>query len=598
MWNVTLFYNTGLNTMNVLDSPEKLSNVGSVDVPALDILQGEGLSYVSVRAKRAQVKNADYMRLTDTESGDVFYYAVNSFNATSVDVQRLNITLDALMTLAHHTRGIHNIKFLDGVVERHHVSSTQDVYGAYTEHDPLMVPSKELVFDEEHLFMDTSGNYTRILECTGKINKATNEAVTFEDKKTKGKCTAPVPIPALESGDGTKVAFGANKSNYDTLSTAYYDRDDKAVNEGLKIARGLGIEGGTILNSVRIPSSMITVTKNNGHINVIVGKNEEQASKIRFEYANVHNKRVLYGQLNTIELISVASGVRMSFKPEDLYDGSGGSLSVIQSVDPRVDGRPYYRFKFYKGKSANLHEFFQNAVAGMEWANEPLIYTGQSGSTLTEMRYNTSMDIANMNYSNDRKGIAADQFIDHVNTWSGMAGDMFGAGMNGGMPNPIKALQSGLSHLSDVVALTGRDTMRDFAKGRLEDEYKANANRELQEMKIATTIQAPDLHFPRSTSIRDYLGNGVYVLRYKPQESDIIKLDKILTMYGYKDTKALEGTDFSNRSKFNFVKASGVSIGGKLPRWLREAAAAQLGAGCRVWHQLPDVSAYTDGSNK
>lgn len=613
MWNVRLFYNTGLNTMNIVDKPSRLSGANYIDVPALDILQGEGLSSVSVKATRAQVKNVDYMRLTDTDSGDIFYYEVKSFMGTSVDVQSLSIVLDALMTLSQRTNGIENIEFLDGITERHHVAKADDVYGAYTEDDPLLVPSKELAFDEEHLFLEFSGPMTRILECTGKINSTTTDAVTYVDPNTGGECTAPTPVPALGTNDGTIVGFGPTAAGAaETLSTAYYDKDDQSVQNGLKVVRGLGIESGTVLNSVRIPNSMITVTKTNGHIDTIVGNNTERASQLAFEYdQNVQNKRVLYGNLNTIELVSVASGMRMSFKPEDLYPNSGGVLTVIQSVDPKVDGRPYYRFKYFKGISANLAAFFQNAVAGMEWANEPLVYTGQSGSTLTEMRYDTNMAMTTQNYENNRKSIAAEQLMDHAQVWGNMVGDMLGSGLGGNYyagPQaglealaPVRALQTGLSHLGDALSLTGRDTMRDFQRARLEDEYRMNANKELQELKIATTIQAPDLHFPKSTSIRDYLGNGVYVLRYRPQGSassgDLQKLDKILTMYGYKDTKPLEGSDFTNRSKFNFVKANSISIGGNHPKWLREAAAAQLGAGCRVWHQLPDVTVYTDGSN-
>ena len=68
-------------------------------------------------------------------------------------------------------------------------------------------------------------------------------------------------------------------------------------------------------------------------------------------------------------------------------------------------------------------------------------------------------------------------------------------------------------------------------------------------------------------------------------------------MYGYKDTKPLEASDFTNRSKFNYVQANSVTIGGTAPKWIREAAKEQISNGVRVWHQLPDVTAYSNGTN-
>ena len=131
----------------------------------------------------------------------------------------------------------------------------------------------------------------------------------------------------------------------------------------------------------------------------------------------------------------------------------------------------------------------------------------------------------------------------------------------------------------------------------LQRRYDLESSRELQTFAIGQSVVAPDLHFPMSETTRDFVGNGAVVLRYRPDFKDIVKLDKILTMYGYKDTKSLEASDFVGRAKFNYVMATGVTITGNHPKWLREAAASQIAAGVRVWHQLPDVTAYTDRSN-
>lgn len=610
MWNVRLFYNTGLNTMNIVDKPSRLSGANYIDVPALDILQGEGLSSVSVKATRAQVKNVDYMQLTDTDSGDIFYYSVNGFEMTSMDVASLGITLDALLTLSQRTNGVENITFLDGITERHHVAKADDVYGAFTEEDPLLVPSKELGYAEATVFNDTTGAQTLIVESLVDLDKAgvNTEAVVYTDPVSGEGVTVPA---ALESVDDPTYVFPSWKNpEIATAGSAYYDRSETKAQKGLDRVRELGLDSGTILSSFKIPSYMISTIKTapNSKIEYITGnQGHNDLTGLPFEYANVRNKRVLYGSTSAYMIFSTASGQSMSFKPEDLYVSGETSPTIYCDIDPRAKGHPIFRFRYYKGIDVIQSNFFQNAVYGMEWAEAPLVYTGQSGSALTELRYNTSREMSQQFYENNRKGIAAEQLMDHAQVWGNMVGDMLGGALGGnyafgpqaGLQSlaPVKALQRGLGHLGDAISLTGRDTMRDFQKARLEDEYNLNAKREFQELKIATTIQAPDIHFPRSETMRDFLGNGAYVIQYRIQASDLQKLDKVLDMYGYKDTKPIEASDFTNRSKFNFVKANNITIGGNHPKWLREAAAAQLGAGCRVWHQLPDVAAYTDGTN-
>ena len=71
MWKVTLYKNTGMNSVNTIDKPSRLVDkqggfsaiAESVDLPPLDILQAEFLSTIRVRATRDQVKDADFLML-------------------------------------------------------------------------------------------------------------------------------------------------------------------------------------------------------------------------------------------------------------------------------------------------------------------------------------------------------------------------------------------------------------------------------------------------------------------------------------------------------------------------------------------------------
>ena len=613
MWNVRLFYNTGLNTVNIVDNPAILKTAPFKDVPALDILQGEFLSSINVKATREDVKNVDYCILTDTVSDEEFFYTVDAFQASSLDVQMLTITLDALMTLGKITNGIDKIQFADGMVERHHVKKVDDEYGAFCEPDPFLVPSKELALDQAYVFDTTSVPQKIIIESTISLDtQADNyEAVTYigEDQLS---VTVPTVAPVVEN---TNVyAFGAT---YKTPGTEYFDYSFEKVQKGVSSVRALGVEGG-ILNSYCVPESMCSYvpTEQEGRILGLWGIGDSSLpadTHLDFEYDDtVFNKRVLYGSLNSVVIASVANGTRMSFKPEDLK-GESGTIKIEIETDPRPNGRPYFFPEYYKGLSGTIRN--GSAVPGMTWANAPLVYTGSSGSTLSELQYDMTINemISNKGqaiYENRVQGIqgAISSFTGspqleqtktgyyNLNNTKGINSHFALQAKNDAIMSANKASLAAYA-INAAVGLANTGVNYIMNRDDLQRRYDLESRRELQTFSIGRSVVAPDLHFPMSVTTRDFVGNGAVVLRYRPDYSDIVKLDKILTMYGYKDTKFLEASDFVGRAKFNYVMATGVTITGNYPKWLREAAAAQISAGVRVWHQLPDISVYTDGTN-
>ena len=623
MWNVRLYYHTHLNTANTLDNATLLESADYLDVPALDILQAEGLSSISVKATRAQVKNVEYVRLTDTDSGDYFYYQAGIPQATSSDVQNIPIVIDAVLTMGRMYNGVHNIPFLDGIIQRHHVPKANDDYGAYTEEDPLLIPSKELELDSRAVFEDESLNpdtETRddphvILESTLSLsNMATlNQSFTYTDQQ--GSVTVPrvVAVP-----NNTNVFLNSLSTQpYKTPGSQYFDYDNQTVQTGVEKARALGVESG-ILNSYVIPNAYTTYTPSSaGEIQAIAGVKDEAQSGLNFEYANVENKRVLYGSLNSFVLASPANGVTVTFKPEDVFEANS-SPSVIKMTDPRPSGRPYYNFKYFKGNDVSTDDkmFFRNALAGMEWANAPLLYTGKSGATLDLVNFQTASRgrdniFDEQIYQMDRRyamgaidagvGYGANMMQGYEQSGGFVAMPLYNNGSNFMAP----AMQN--AGVAGGIIGTAVQSVYNFgkyyenyamSKDMLALQYKTTVDNEMMQF-ITGQIHAPAIVFPRSESLRDFQGNYVIVFRYRPSASDIQKLDKVLTMYGYKDTMPLVGSEsvFHNRSKFNYVQATGVSIGGDAPRWLREACAAQLSAGVRIWHVIPTRTAYNAGEN-
>ena len=603
MWNVRLYYETGFNAVNIPDSPALLETMTHRDFPALDILQGEHLASVNIKATRADVKNADYMRLTD--GTDTFYYIVEEFNMTSTDVATLSIVMDYFTTHG----GVTGLKFLDGVVERHHVASADDKYGAYTEEDPMLVPSKELDFDEVSLFTDmvssNSTNSSKIIETTLDL-EATGKNADAIPYTTQGGDTVTVPIVQVNN----KITdVGVNKEattlgtwqSFVTPQTVLVDSDDAGIQAGIARARSLGIEDG-ILRSYVVPKAAIgkgSILNQDGHYELLNGAHKIEATNLNFEYANVKNKRVLYGSLNSFVMMSTANGNSVTFKPEDIaFDENGTQLSapsVCMNTDPRPDGMPYFRFQYYK---KNASDFFLNALKGMEWANAPLTYFGKSGFWQAKLQHDAATGVLDRNKdmaetSNNIQavlgflgagsqatnfvGMEKQQMFEQAIDTNYNLGSM---GFNIGMNFVTAGMQAGL------------------AKKQTELSFK---NAYLQEAigYISGNIVAPDLRFALSETLRDFRGNGCIVYRYRPQTSDIAKLDKVLTMYGYRDTEPLAGNEsyLTNRAKFNYIKATGVSVAGNKPKWLRDGVATQLSVGTRIWHVKPNSAVYTDGSN-
>ena len=628
MWKVTLFKNTGINSVNTIDKPSRLyeyipnSMYGaiaeSIELPTLDILQAEFLSTVKVRATRNEVKDADFLMLKNTEDeNEVFFYSIDSFTSTSVDVQTLSITFDALLTLSNMVGGVENIEFLDGIVERHHVNKADDIYGAYTEDDPLLIPSKELGLIAKQMFnpvYNAEGNPTDVIPkpiilATAELTDVNTTAKTYTDTVTAQSVTLPNPPGTVVTPTTFTMPMSDGSGNsYTNKAACCYDYDHSSVKLVLKYLKALGVERSSIAASYSLvqnfdfvgsPGQPGDFTMNG------VYKEQPMLEDFAFEYdTDVKNKRVLYGNINKYEIVSVASGVRMEFKPEDLCTGDNNEKlsvpTICRTTDPRPEGRPYYNFKYYRGINQSRHDYFSNAVPGMQWPSVPIVYTGASGSYLNEIRYDT-----------ERAGsrLSAQQQIDSMNYNLGESRAQRTIGLaSGGMntigntiSNPASAMSNITNYASQVFQASADQafdaTRAQFNKAQLEERYAYNAKKELQELKIGNTIVAPDVHFPNSETLRDFLGNGIYVIQYRPQPSDRRKLDKILTMYGYKDTKVLENSDFSGRLYFNYVKANSVSIGNKassipIPLWIRSAAATQIANGVRVWHKLPNVEAY------
>ena len=287
-----------------------------------------------------------------------------------------------------------------------------------------------------------------------------------------------------------------------------------------------------------------------------------------------------------------AAGNSAEYDLEDMRDGNGNiSYNISMVTDPRPDGKPYFRPQWLNGKmagSGNYKDFWRNCIAGMQWKQVPLIFTEASGNALNTQRFQNKYNIQSENYAHQRNINAVNMGQTIVNGALNAASSAMEA------INPLKAGQAIVGSLQ-----SGANMAFDVAKQGMEMYHNKKVfglekTSELYDLYTENNIIAPTVNFPyNSDAIRDNIGNGVLAYQYKYSDNDYNRIDKLLTMYGYRISKPLEKSDFTNRKYFNFVACQNVSVTGH-SQWVNDAIARELKDGVRVWHVIPNKSYYND----
>ena len=596
-YNCTLYLNTGFNTINIPDSPSLVNGMSSVTVPALDINQERFLPSVRVRATWDQIKNADYCKVGD------FYYTINSISMTSVDVAEISLTPDFITSAG----GPAALEILDGLTDRVHVSN--DAYGIYSGDDPYMAPAYDLDVmsdttsgdfssaNEGYTFIDTTLD---LYVMGSKAQSDTVEALTAVDNNgTEPKEVVFPMVNYINMGQYTffRSGLSAQQTLQTTKGQVTICMDSSASNfdnitNGIALARALGIES-SISGSYQIPAEMIDAPSYRSGLSSyclsITGKYGTKASTIPFEYgASVQNKRVYYGNFTPYTL-ATASGSSISANAEEVYDGYTAP-HIKYTCDPRREGKPYFRFGVMQGVdlSSNPKDFFRGCVAGLPWRSVPMVFTDKSGNIIDTVRYNSSVAQRDMADVYEETAYDWNRGMNFLGIGAKTVGGMFGKG--GVYLGGAAGAKAGFEHLGG-----GLSGLGNFELGHMayQDTSALERQIEAKEFQIQQNVNIPTVMFPNSPDLMgELIGNGYVLYRTVYKAADISRIDKILTAFGYKYTKVLEASDFSNRTKFNYVKGS-ISVGGTLPRWWCNGIAAQIAGGVRVWHIKPTHSAYS-----
>lgn len=596
-YKVTLFLNSGFNAVNIPDSVATLNaSAAHVEVDPVEILQNKFLAKVRINADWSTVKDCDYCKIGN------FYYSVSSVNMLSESTAELSLNPDFILSAGGTKEGNATFQILDGVTERQTVS--EDNFGEYTDDDPLTTPQRPLRLFTAWL-TDTSrpGFYTYISTTLDLRKQGQNkEGVTYTDQETGKSATVPKTYQ-IDNSQVTKIGFAGVLQGDITDGTKYYIRDDgsnpkdEAIESGIAQARVLGIEN-SIIDQWSVPKIYVDNANTGDPFSPtsVIGAAGSFNVPFPFEWnQTVKNKRLEYGEYCKYGIITT-SGNSMEAAPEVLKAGNETAPTIDWRADPRPEGKPYFRFHSMNGDT----EFWRNCIAGSKWQKVPLVYQGQSGTALTRLNFNNDRAMK----SQLKSQFMNDNEIDRFQNTLGSIGNAF----TGSLSGAAKGFKyGGLIGAGEgaVKGILGTAYNYEFSNARLEndrDYYKANyaleKRNELSQLYQDTTVYTPTVNFPyESDIIRDVKGNGVLVYRYEYDPYDADRIDKLLTMYGYKETESLTMGNFNRRKKFDYVQCSSVTVTG-LPRWWNDGIGDQLRNGIRIWHVKPDPSAYENNPVK
>ena len=622
--------NTGFSAANTPASPSVLQSAAgsTVDIGTINILPilGQAAGTIEVPAFEA-ISECDYIAINQANFANIrnitTYWLVQGYSYVTADTLSISIVLDAFLTIG----GVPGISKISGLVQRH--TTKTDEFGAYDQADPMLTPAEPLIIRAVSNMTPQTGYYTIILASfhLGRFGKLDPAQMGLTYGPTEQNVTCP-NIPPLTNDTFTEIQCAS--AVYKLPAIAAFDAADEDVRTGISRARSIGVESGIIAQYL-LPQSLFSITKGSDGIisKIASGTNETGISggpncqNMPYLYKAVNNKRVLYGDYNTVKIVSTATGEQTEYDPAHIKMGGAGTggahdypIFYIFS-DGLAHGKPYCYPLVYPGMNQEINNL-STFISGMEWQAAPLTYDYASGAGMSSMffRQQTKIDSINMG---ETMGTAAAQQLGR-----NIVGAITGAGTAGGYyaanqmakpkgyeqlsmfdppktpmltPSLITAASQIVGGYSSIMMGVG-DSIRNFEVAA--DVYNRSRNLEEAKLLASNYAVAPEVAFPASESIRDFVGNLFRAYQITPSDSDLARMDRILNMYGYQDVgAALSVDDLSPGKYYSYVQAGNVEISTVIPfaKWLKELVYQQFSAGVRIWKQKPDFSLY-DQNNR
>lgn len=618
---VTAYINTGFSATNTPANATVLQNsaVTVLDLGDINCLPLVGQSSGTIQVHDFNgLSQCDYMKIVFSDSPVTTYWLVTGYDYVAGDTVNVQLIMDGFLTCGG-TSG--SITSLSGYVKRHTVAD--DSYGKYVQHDDLLIPSQNLEFRkiEKYGLKDVNESFYTVVLSTinllylGALD-ASEMGLDYGDGTITGKVTVP-NIPTIPDTWKTTIKYG--NYEYDIPAGFCFDGSHHTIITGIQRARSLGIENG-IIACYALPKSKFTCTIPQITIPIVgtvvtgliteIAPNQNYSGRtvtgIEFEYAQTNNKRAIYGDYSTVKLCSIASGEQIEFDIADLYDSVNQPTKVV--IKEVGDGRAHGKPIFYPESFMHHHQEIDSmyaSVSGLEWNNVPLVYDYSSGEGIRRSRYFATTQLGAQNMLEEHQ---LANYMGAVNTMLGAVGeaqsgtsaylgswnkDALGKGIGAYTADPASLVARGTIGMLN----SGMNQLGSWGQRNLAEEQFLRARRlEKKDLMIDTRCRAPEITFPVSQSVRDFVGNGYIICLSTPSDEDLERFDVILNQFGYMDAGTpLTLADLTAGKYYSYIEASNVSIQCNLPvsRVIKEACEAQITAGIRIWKQRPDFSLYS-----
>lgn len=621
--SVTAFCGTGFSMINTPANATVLSNSATavVDLGIINCLSLIGKKSGVIRVKAfANIATCDYLRIIFSDNPIASYWLVTNYEYLSGDTLSLSLVLDGFLTCG----GTAGITSIGGYVNRHTV--TDDTYGKYNQSDDMLVPSQNLVFRSIDKFGENSESeeyYNIVLSTINLLELGARDAedmgLTYGDMSVGEGVTVP-QIPQIPDSWKTKVFYG--NYEYEIPGAFCFDLDGTAtgsstsypIREGIARARSLGVEGGIIAIyalpkskfTCTIPQTTITIGPISVTLKALITEIKpaqdatlQHTTSINFNYASVNNKRALYGDYHTVQVASMASGEVAEYDIDDLYSPTAQNTGVVidEVGDGRAHGKPFFFPHYFKDKVQAVDAMF-SAIAGLEWQNVPIVFQYSSGEGIQRNRYFANTKVSANNLL-EAQGMQRAFGISNA----AFGGSQALVGMNSGLDQAVAGGAEGYGVLASGImtpAKIANSMLQMQASQELQAREWVRARMmEKKDLMINTRVVAPQISFPVSESVRDFVGNGVVVAFITPTNTDIARFDRILTQFGYKDAgTALTLSDLTAGRYFSYIEATGVQIQTSVgvDKTIKEMAEEQIASGIRIWKQRPDFSLYNSSN--
>ena len=567
-YKIKLYNNTWFNKINLPSNPAVLyDNYEPKMETEANLVQNAFLSIVKLEGSFEDFCDIDYVEITkeNLPLGRAFY-TVENIQMLSERVCQLTLLLDPLNTCGGLNYGDEYCKIYPVILQANRMHISDDEFGKYNLPEEF-VPCEPLEIEVSNQIGDTSGGGQEVINVTQLCNPSVNASISLPpENQSENKETLLLPITFAPA----ETIFNINgKRAMGTIGALMLGGD--LANNIINKLRQFGIEK-SILSSYVLPGEYCSVTYNPNPSagGAFIASKADGLTKtygvsgisIQRECAN---KKCLIGEYNKVVLASNCSGEKVTALLEDV--SNGGGLSIRICSDPRYDGRPTACFAYYKKYDNN--KYFLQAVNGLKWANAPLIYTEKSGSAVDRLNLETNLDYQKKEAEAKATGMA-------IGGLAQIGVGAFGA-THGDLKGGVESIAKGVGDL-----LGAYNTM---------DAYNKERARELEIFNRNQYYTQPEINFPVSGSVRDYQGNGFYVIKYKLSASDFVRYDQYLTLFGYNvGNKIVTPPDLYNREKFNYIRVNEAQFASyDIPIFLKNQLTDLLRAGVRLWHTKPEA---------